>query len=296
MGEVLPAIRLREHEQQVTLRHVPDQEHVELPVVGLRVGAHHHPAAQVAAVGDNDVDHLAASDLVVDRQPHLAGLPAREHGEGCPVVGDLPAEGLRSLVRALRDCAADARTQPRSRSTRGVHAGPGAIGDEAEVDLADSAVQRDGDCGIQIARNVVRANEVPSCSARDHGQLDVFRLGDAVHDLVHRAVPADDDEELRSSAYGVCRKRDELSRLLGDEGVTCEAERGRPVRDLGPTLPRRASGGSRVDEEDGAAGANDRSVRRLPSRVQFASCGPRLYAAPRRRSERTRPRRRCRSP
>ena len=95
-------------------------------------------------------------------------------------------------------------------------------------------------------------------------------LGDAVDDLVHGAVAADDHEQLarlprrRRAASAV-----ELPRLLGDERVSREPERGCAVRDLGPALARRASAGGRVDEEDGAAGlmavlAGRRGVERDP--------------------------------
>ena len=44
---------------EVALRDVADQEDVEEAVVGLGLRAHHHPAAEEAAVRDHDVDHAA---------------------------------------------------------------------------------------------------------------------------------------------------------------------------------------------------------------------------------------------
>ncbi len=293
MREVLPAVALREREQEVALRDVADHEHVEEAVVGLGLGQHHHPAAEVAPVRDERVDDLPVACVPVHRDPHLARLPAREDGERRPVVRDLPSERLRGLVRALRDRAAD----PRARDVREVRArllsGPRPERDEPDVDLADGARERDVHGRIEIARDPVGAHEVPARPPRDHGDLDVGP-GRPVHDLVDRPVAADHDEPLRAAVDRLSGERRELARLLGDERVAGEAERGGAMGDLGPALAGRAAGRGRVDEEDRADGANGRSGRRSPSRARSASSGRPPRAARRRRSGRTRPRPRCR--
>ena len=111
MGEVLPPERLRQRRQEVALRQVADREHVEEAVVRLRVGADDHPAAEGLAVRDDDVVHVADAGLAVDRQAELRVLPLREDRERRPEVGDLAAERLRRLVRALGDRAAHARAR-----------------------------------------------------------------------------------------------------------------------------------------------------------------------------------------
>ena len=62
MWEVLALVRLRQDEGEVALGDVADEEDVEEAVVGLGLRAHHHAAAQVAAVADHRVDHLPARD------------------------------------------------------------------------------------------------------------------------------------------------------------------------------------------------------------------------------------------
>ena len=49
VGQVRAAVGLRQRHEQVALRQVADREHVEEAVVGLGVGADHHPAAEVLA-------------------------------------------------------------------------------------------------------------------------------------------------------------------------------------------------------------------------------------------------------
>src|SRR5207342_2939449 len=72
VGEVLPAVRLRQHEEEVTLRDVPDEEDVEEAVIRLGVRRHHHASAEVAAVAHHGVDHPTDAGLAVDRDAHLA--------------------------------------------------------------------------------------------------------------------------------------------------------------------------------------------------------------------------------
>ena len=79
MREVVPLVCLGQNEQEVALRHVADEEDVEDAVVGLGLGAHHHPAAEIATVAHHRVDHLAVARFAVDGDAHLTGLPADEH-------------------------------------------------------------------------------------------------------------------------------------------------------------------------------------------------------------------------
>jgi hypothetical protein len=68
---------------------------------------------------------------------------------------------------------------------------------------------------------------------------------------VERSVAADDDEELGAAVDGAPRELAEVAGPLrevrvADEPLTC-----RDVSELGPALPGRPVGRSRVDEEDG---------------------------------------------
>ena len=60
---------------------------------------------------------------------------------------------------------------------------------------------------------------------------------EAVHDLVDRAVAADDDEQLGAAVRRLAGELAELPAALGDERVAFEAARGRLVRDLRPAPP-----------------------------------------------------------
>ncbi len=277
---MLPAIRLREHEEQVPLRDVADQHHVEDPVVGLGIGAHHHAAPEVAAVRDDDVDHPPAADLVVDRHAELVRLPADEHRQRRPVVRHLPAERLGRLVRASGDRAAD----PRARDVREVRATlgarPGPEGHEPQVDRAHVLREHRRDGVLQPARDPVRADEVPPGAVGKHSEVEPLEVGDAVHDLVDGAVASDDDEQCRAALHGFPRERGEVPLLLGEERVAVEPERRAAVRDLRPAAAGAASGGGGVDEEDRPA-ANG---RRSPCRARSASSGRRPRGARRRRS------------
>src|SRR5438552_19187473 len=95
------AVELRHRLEQLRARDVADQEHVEEPVVRLGLRADLHAAAEIAAVRHDHVLHPAAARLAVDRDAHLAVLPAREDGERGPGVGTLAAEPLRRPVAAL---------------------------------------------------------------------------------------------------------------------------------------------------------------------------------------------------
>ncbi len=293
-GEVLAAVGLRQHEREVAFRYVADQEDVEEAVVGLGVGAHHHPASEVPPVADHRVDHSPAADLVVHRDAELARLPAEEHGEGRPVVGDLPAEGLRGLVCASGDGAGDPGARHVREPRRRLVPGPRPVGHDADVDRTRGAPERDVDRGVEVARNAVGAREVPARPARDDPELDALRAGDAVDDFVHRAVPADHDQPGGTVGHGLGGERRQPAGCVRDQRIALQPARGGAMSDLGPPPPRRAARGSGVDEEDSSPAANGRSGPRSPSRARSASFARRPRAAPRRRSGRTPPRRRCR--
>ena len=114
--QVRAAVDLRHRQHEIALGHVADRDDVEEAVAGQRVRAHLHPAAEVAPVRDDDVEHRPAAGLAVDREPRLDRRPAGEDGERGPQVRRLRAERLRGVVRALRDRSAHARRSPRSRT------------------------------------------------------------------------------------------------------------------------------------------------------------------------------------
>src|SRR5205807_237962 len=107
------------------------------------------------------------------------------------------------------------------------------------------------DCPVELMRKPERAREVPTGAAGDHGDLDAASPRDAVDDLVHRAVAADDDEQLRTIVRRARGELGELSRRAREKRVPGQAGGGRAMCDLGPSASRRAVRRRRVDEEDG---------------------------------------------
>ena len=162
--QVRAAVGLRQRQQQVALRQVADQEDVEPAVVGLGLGQHLHPAAEVAAVGDDHVVHAAAVLLAVDANRDLAVPPAREDGEGGPGVRDLAAERLRGLVGALGDRAAHAGARDVREQRLALGAVPAEVVRPPEVDHARAPAQRDLDRGLELRAGCRRCGRSPSPS------------------------------------------------------------------------------------------------------------------------------------
>jgi len=75
---------------------------------------------------------------------------------------------------------------------------------------------------------------------------------------VHRAVASDDDELRRTVGGRLCGQLAQMAGPLGEERVARQAEGGSAASQLGPATASGATGRSRIDEEDGARGANDR--------------------------------------
>ena len=189
--------------------------------------------------------------LVADGDVDLGRLPAREDGERRVRVGDLAAERLRRLVRALGDRAAHAGAgdvgEPRLARARR----PRAVAGAAEVDPPRPPVAGDGDRLLELARDAVGADEVPAGAARDHGELDASSAGEAVDDLVHRAVAADATISFAPRSAASRASRPSWPGPVGEQRVAGQAERRGLVRELGPAPPGGAVLGGRVDEEDG---------------------------------------------
>jgi len=87
-------------------------------------------------------------------------------------------------------------------------AGPEPVVRAAEVDRARLARERDLDGAVDLPRQPERAGEVPAGSARDHRDLDAVAFRDPVHDLVHRSVASDDDQQLSAFVGGATRQLD----------------------------------------------------------------------------------------
>jgi hypothetical protein len=96
-------------------------------------------------------------------------------------------------------------------------------------------------------------DEIAAGSAVDDCKLDAADSGDPVHDLVHRSVAADRNQELRASRRGLPRELGEVTLLLGEVCVPLEPALGRDARHLRPSFPGGAVVGRRVDEEDRVA-------------------------------------------
>ena len=245
-----------------------------------RLGADHHPAAEVAAVGDDHLVHPAAR------------APRRR-----------PARGPRCCCQRAKTASVDQRyeTLPPSAfddsfvrlatapliptpATLTNHASPGsprpgAEADAAGVDLARCAVERDLDGVVELRRDAVGADEVDAGAARDHRQLGAAGADEARGDLVDGAVAADGDDQV-----GACRGRLRARARAGAPGARRTARRprrpsARAAGELGPAAPGRAVRRGRVDEEDGASPLNasvgDRDQRELASSGRRPRAGPR---------------------
>ena len=132
--QVCAAEDLRHREQEIPLRQVADQQHVERAVVQGCVRADLHPAAEVRPVGDDDVVHAGTALLGADRNVDLAVRPAREDGERRPDVGHFPPERLRRVVGTLRDRAAHAGAADVREPGDSFGPVPAPVGRAAEVD------------------------------------------------------------------------------------------------------------------------------------------------------------------
>ena len=63
-------------------------------------------------------------------------------------------------------------------------------------------------------RDVERADEVSAGASVDDGELDAVEPRDAVDDLIDRAIPADGDEQARTSGGSVSGEVGEVTRPL----------------------------------------------------------------------------------
>jgi hypothetical protein len=107
-------------------------------------------------------------------------------------------------------------------------------------------------------RNAVGADEVAAGSAVEDGELDASRTRDPVHDLVHRAVAAHDNQKPRSLGNCLAGEFGKVALILGEVRVSLQSSLLREARDLRPALSRRAVVGRRVDEKDGLANGSPR--------------------------------------
>ena len=248
-----PAIDLRKVDHQVALRDVADQQHVECAVVRLRVGRDLHAAAEVAAVGDDHVVHRAAPLLVADLDRDLRVPPAREDGHRAPGVRDLAAERLAGLVHTLGDRAAHARASRVREPLRLLAALPGAVARAPEVDRPRGRSAGDVERSLELVRDPERADEVAAGAAVHDRELHPVDPCDPVHDLVHRAVPADGDQQAGALRRGLARELCELLGPLRDERVAGQAALAGEPGDLRPALAGRPVVRGRIDEENSFA-------------------------------------------
>ena len=115
----------------------------------------------------------------------------------------------------------------------------------------------------------MRLAEVLARAGREHRELGV-EAGDAVHDLVQRAVAADDDQQLVRRG-GLARELDQVPRPLREQRLAVEPELLRArARSSGQRLPGRAVRARRVDEEHGHH-AGPRASLRLDERGREAA-------------------------
>jgi hypothetical protein len=88
---------------------------------------------------------------------------------------------------------------------------------------------------------------------REDGELDAGPTGDAVRDLVQRAVSADDDEQRGAFVRGRARELGQVTGRLREARLPGEPARRGLVRELGPVAAGRAVARGGIDEEDDGA-------------------------------------------
>ena len=223
----------------------PIEEHVEEAVVGLGVGARsssrRRGSGRCATI---DVDHPAAARLAVDRDAHLAGLPARRRPRASP-SSTRPCRRAPSTISFAR-CAI-APLDPRARDVREVRARlvarPGAVGRRARGRSSrDVPVQRDVDRARRRRAGCRTCARSPSpCRAGSTASSTSSRADDAVR------RPRSPSRRRRRRRAASRRRRPPRAASVAscpgrsrDERVAVEPARGGAVRDLGPALARRA--------------------------------------------------------
>ena len=125
--------------------------------------------------------------------------------------------------------------------------------DLAEVDLARRVRGGDVERAVERVGDLECADEVAAGAPVDDRELDVVDSCDPVHDLVHRAVAADGDDQARAADRSLVGELRQVLGTLGEKRVAGEAAVGRVAGNLGPALAGRSSVGGGVDEEGGGA-------------------------------------------
>src|SRR5437660_702647 len=244
MRHVRSAVELRCRRDEVELRDVADEQHVEEAIVRRGIRRELHPAAVEASVRDDDVVHAPAPLGAVEPNADAGVAPGQELARQGVEERRLAAERLRHRVGALRNRAA----HPETRDIREV---PFSVVEchAAEVELARSSCARNMDSLVEARRKSVRPREILAGPLREHRELDAA-TGGSVHHLIYRAVTADDDEEI---GVRLAREVGELARPGRHSRLSGEPEVPRAPLELGPALARGAVRRRGIDEEDRAA-------------------------------------------
>jgi hypothetical protein len=89
----------------------------------------------------------------------------------------------------------------------------------ARVDRPHVALEGDPDRVVELRRDLVGAAKVHARAERDRREVDAAS-GNAVDDLVQRAVATNRDDELRASLDGFACEVDQVAGALREERVT----------------------------------------------------------------------------
>ena len=215
-----------------------------MPSSGSALRAHHHPAAEEAAVADHRVDHPAAARLAVDGDAHLTGLPAEEDGQRGPVVRDLRRRAPSTISFARCAIAPEMPALATfANSVRPSSPAPRAIRGDADVDRHAPCPSARRRSRRSMSRGMSkRAHEVPARAARDHRQLDAAAPPMPFTTSFTDPSPPTTTRRVAPPDTASGRERREVPRALGDERVAARARRaGGAMRDLRPALARRAA-------------------------------------------------------
>ncbi len=253
-GEVGAGVDLVRQRQALEPRKIAHRDDVEQAVGRIGVGRDLHPAAEVPAVADREVEHRALlEDGPVDAHAHRLVAVAEPRARGAEEVRRLAAEPLRRLVDHPVGDASDAEARDvdeRARDRRAV------VVDE----LQPPEIVGDGGPPARARdrrREAVDAERLAEISARPGGHDEQVRALDraavvaevALRGLVERAVAAHHRDHLDALRVRALHQAPGVARALGLGDVAREIQARELAAHLGEQALGAPSARARVEDD-----------------------------------------------
>ena len=281
MAHVAAPVELRRGGDEVELADVADQDDVEEPVVGARVGGELHPAAVPAAVREDHVVHPPAALAAVeaDRRPRCSSrrrtrARARRRtsrGRRGPSTSSSPAARPRRSSRPSRRWRRAG--SPRSVGAREARPGRGRPG--ATHRRARPRPRRRSGSGMPWVR--------PKSCPVPFGSTAISAAEPASPLTTSLSVPSPPTTTTQPPVRGdAARQLGQVPGRLREQRLAVEPElAGAPLRAPASASPVEPFAARRVDEEDGAGGQLSGRLRPR-RRARASSSGRPPPSAPRR--------------